>query len=256
VHRRRRSPNCRGPYLPLEDGIKRKAKLASLDRRCAHLRREAAHQLTTELAGSYGHVVIEDLDVAAMKQGMGRRASRRAISDAAVGAIRPQLVYKTTRHGGSLTVADRWFASSQIHHGCALPDGSPCRLIGKQRIDKLLMCPPTGEMVDRVVNAARNLRDWPDMPVDAQSVRRPRSSAVPAAASETAAQTVDPINGQRSSRKTSRPRAAVNGEDKNRISATRCEGTSQEERLRMIDRDHTFATDYCGRYVRRSGFRW
>jgi putative transposase len=39
-----------------------------------------------------------------------------------------------------------------------------CRLIGKQRIDKLLMCPQTGEMVDRDVNAARNLRDWPDMP--------------------------------------------------------------------------------------------
>jgi putative transposase len=203
----RRIPGSRGWHQA-------KAKLARLDRRCVHLRREASHRLTTELAGSYGHVVTEDLDVAAMKQGMGRRANRRAISDAAVGAIRPQLVYKTTRQGGSLTVADRWFASSQIHHGCALPDGSPCRLIGKQRIDKLLMCPQTGEMVDRDVNAARNLRDWPDMPVDAQSVRRPRSSAVPAAVSETAAQTVDPVNGLRSSRKTSRTRAAVNCEDK------------------------------------------
>lgn len=37
-----------------------KAKLARLDRRCVHLRREAAHQLTTELAGTYGQVVIED----------------------------------------------------------------------------------------------------------------------------------------------------------------------------------------------------
>ena len=68
-----------------EDGSAAKAKLARLDRRCVHLRREAAHQLTTELAGTYGHVVIEDLDVAAMKRSMGRRAFRRAVSDAAMG---------------------------------------------------------------------------------------------------------------------------------------------------------------------------
>jgi putative transposase len=139
-----------------------KTKLVRLDRRCVHLRREAAHQLSTELAGSYGHIVIEDLDVAAMKKSMGRRAYRRAVSDAAMGLVGPQLAYKTTRHGGMLTVADRWFASSQIHHGCTAPDGTPCRLLGPGRIDKQLVCPHTGELVDRDHNAARNLRDWPD----------------------------------------------------------------------------------------------
>jgi putative transposase len=139
-----------------------KTKLARLDRRCVHLRREAAHQLSTELAGSYGRIVIEDLDVAAMKQGMGRRAFRRAISDAAMGALRPQLVYKTARYGSNLIVVDRWFASSQIHHGHTLPDGTPCRLVGKHKLDKQLVCPTTGEVVDRDINAARNLRDWPD----------------------------------------------------------------------------------------------
>jgi putative transposase len=139
-----------------------KAKLTRADRRCVHLRREAAHQLTAELAGRYGHLVIEDLDVAAMKRSMGRRAFRRAVSDAAMGAVKPQLVYKTARGGGVLTVADHWFASSQIHHGCIAPDGTPCRLTGSGRIDKHLVCPSTGEVVDRDRNAARNLRDWPD----------------------------------------------------------------------------------------------
>jgi putative transposase len=139
-----------------------KAKLARLDRRCVHLRREAAHRLTTELAGAYGQVVVEDLDVAAMKQSMGRRAYRRAVSDAAMGAIGRQLAYKTTRRGGELIVVDRWFPSSQIHHGCSAPDGTPCRLVGRGRIDKHLVCPQTGEVVDRDVNAALNLRDWPD----------------------------------------------------------------------------------------------
>ena len=160
------------------------AKLARLDRRCVNLRREAAHQLSTELAGAYGHIVIEDLDVAAMKQSMGRRAFRRAVSDAAMGAIRPQLVYKSARHGGRLTVADRWFASSQIHHGCSQSDGTPCQLVGKHRLDKELVCPQTGQFVDRDINAARNIRDWPDhascgpVRATAPSVPRPTTPVV------------------------------------------------------------------------------
>jgi putative transposase len=151
----RRIPGSRGHRAA-------KAKLSRLDRRCVHLRREAAHRLTTELAGRYGHIVIEDLDVAAMKQSMGRRAFRRAVGDAAMGLVGPQLAYKTARHGSVLTLADRWFASSQIHHGCTHPDGTPCRLIGKGRVDKELVCPLTGAVVDRDSNAAQNLRDWPD----------------------------------------------------------------------------------------------
>ena len=57
-----------------------KAKLAALDRRCVHLRKQAAHQLTTELAETYREVVIEDLDLAAMNRSMGRRAFRRSIA--------------------------------------------------------------------------------------------------------------------------------------------------------------------------------
>ncbi|MDT5240107.1 MAG: putative transposase, partial [Mycobacterium sp.] len=34
-------------------------------------------------------------------------------------------------------------------------------IVGKGRIDKLLGCPHTGDVVDRDHNAARNLRDWP-----------------------------------------------------------------------------------------------
>jgi putative transposase len=151
----RRIPGSRGHRAA-------KAKLSRLDRRCVHLRREAAHQLTTELAGSYGRIVIEDLDVAAMKRSMGRRVFRRAVSDAAIGAVRPMLAYKSARYGGELVVADRWFPSSQIHHGCTEPDGTPCRLIGRGRIDKWLVCAQTGRVVDRDQNAARNLRDWPD----------------------------------------------------------------------------------------------
>ena len=133
-----------------------KAKLAQLDRRVVHLRREAHHQLTSWLAGTYREVVVEDLDLAAMKKSMGRRAFRRSVSDAALGAIRPQLAYKMAWRGTTLTVADRWFASSKRHHGCG------CRLIEPKKLAKQLVCARTGELVDRDVNAAHNLCDWPD----------------------------------------------------------------------------------------------
>jgi putative transposase len=133
-----------------------KAKLAKLDRRCVHLRQQASRQLTTMLARNYEEVVIEDLDIAAMKRSMGRRAFRRSVSDAALGSIRPQLTYKLGWRGAKLTVADRWFASSKLHHGCG------CRLIKPHKLAKQLVCATTEELVDRDVNAALNLRDWPE----------------------------------------------------------------------------------------------
>lgn len=203
----RRIPGSRGHRAA-------KAKLTRLDRRCVHLRREAAHQLTTELAGSYGHIVIEDLDVAAMKRSMGRRAYRRSVSDAAMGLVRPMLAYKTARHGAVLTVADRWFPSSQIHHGCTTPDGTPCRLIGKGHIDKLLVCPHTGEVVNRDRNAALNLRDWPEYascgPVGttAPSAPRPTKSVGTGHGADTGS------TGARGASVRPRPRGAGRGEAK------------------------------------------
>jgi putative transposase len=145
----RRIPGSRGHSAA-------KAKLARLDRRCVNLRKQASHQLTTMLAETYREVVIEDLDLAAMKKSMGRRAFRRSVSDAALGQIRPQLTYKMAWRGTQPTVADRWFASSQIHYGCG------CRLIEPKKLTKQLICAVTGEPVDRDSNAAQNLRDWPD----------------------------------------------------------------------------------------------
>jgi len=82
--------------------------------------------------------------------------SDRRASDAALGQVRPMAVYKAERFGSRLTVADRWFPSSQIHHDCG------CKLIAEHKLDKMLTCAMTGEAVDRDTNAALNLRDWPE----------------------------------------------------------------------------------------------
>ncbi len=132
-----------------------RAKLARLDRRCVHLRREAIHQLTRWLVDTYGEIVIEDLDIAAMKRSMGRRAFRRSVADAGLGSIPPILDYKAERSRTHLIIADRFFASSKIHHGCG------GRLTGP-KLAKRLTCETCHAVVDRDENAAKNLRDWPD----------------------------------------------------------------------------------------------
>jgi putative transposase len=129
-------------------------KLAALDRRAANLRTNQIHTLTTTLARRYGTIVIEDLDVAAMGQSMGRRAFRRSVYQAGLGKVRPTLAYKCAATSGTLVVADRWFASSKTHHGCG---GYLADLKLDQRV---WVCPGCGDLVDRNANAALNLRDW------------------------------------------------------------------------------------------------
>ncbi len=100
--------------IPGSRGHKRaKAKLAQLDRKAVHIRRESIHQLTRYLVDSYGEVKIEDLNIAAMSRSMGRRTFRRSVSDAGLGGFRPILTYKADRVGAKVVVVDRFFPSSQ-----------------------------------------------------------------------------------------------------------------------------------------------
>jgi len=143
--------------IPGSRGHRRaRAKLARLDRRCVHLRRETIHQLARWLVDTYGGIVIEDLDIAAMKRSMGRRAFRRAVSDTGLGALRPTLAYKTEWGRTRLIIADRFFASSRIHHGCGGTLTGP-------KLAKRLTCETCQVVVDRDENAAKNLRDWPEI---------------------------------------------------------------------------------------------
>jgi putative transposase len=220
-----------------------KAKLDRLDRRCVHLRQEASHQLTAELTRTYGQVVVEDLDLAAMKKSMGRRAFRRSVSDAALGRIRPQLDYKAKRYGGVLTVADRWFPSSQLHHGCTRPDGGPCQLEGKHRLDKYLRCPVTGQFVDRDVNAARNLRDWPGQASPGLVEARVPPVSSPGGGAGDGGPDTRTSGRPGSARKTTRqPRKAARGET--RTQATTVAREPRNGCTRMTTTGHPDATVY------------
>jgi len=60
-------------------------------------------------------LVIEDLNVAGMVR---NRHLAKSISDAAMGELARQILYKAKWHSVEVRVADRFFPSSKICSGC------------------------------------------------------------------------------------------------------------------------------------------
>jgi len=124
------------------------ARLARIHARVANVRADALHKATSMLAARYETVVIEDLNVAGMRQ---NRRLARAVGDQGFGEARRMLVYKTTWNGGTLVTADRWFPSSKTCSECG---AVKAKLTLKERTFR---CESCGHQEDRDVNAARNL---------------------------------------------------------------------------------------------------
>ena len=116
--------------------------------RVADQRKDGIHKLTTTLASTYGTVVVEDLHVAGMVR--NHRLARH-VADASFAEIRRRLTYKTAWHGGTLIVADRWFASSKTCSECG---AVKAKLALSERT---YVCEACGTVLDRDVNAAVNL---------------------------------------------------------------------------------------------------
>ena len=124
------------------------ARLARLHARVANLRADALHKATTELTRRYQTLVVEDLNVAAM---IRNRHLARAIADQGFGSARRMLGYKSTWNGGRLIVASRWFPSSRTCSACGT---AKTKLALSERTYR---CETCGLVIDRDVNAARNL---------------------------------------------------------------------------------------------------
>ena len=130
---------------------KAKRKLAKLHARIANIRKNALHQLTTDLTRRFHTLGIEDLNVFGMVKNCHLS---RAISDMGFFEFRRQLEYKADRRGGVVVVAGRFFASSKTCSACG------------EKLEKLPLsvrqwdCPTCGVSHDRDVNAAINLANY------------------------------------------------------------------------------------------------
>jgi putative transposase len=124
------------------------ARLARLHARVASVRADALHKATSDLARRYETVGAEDLNVAGMVR---NRRLARAISDAGFGQARRMLACKTTWNGGALVTAGRFYPSSKTCSGCS---AVKAKLALSERT---YACTACGLVMDRDVNAARNL---------------------------------------------------------------------------------------------------
>lgn len=128
---------------------KAKMKLAKLHAKIADMRRDCLHKLTTDLTCRCHTIVIEDLNVKGM---LKNHCLAGAIADMGFHEFRRQLTYKTARRGGTLIVADRWYASSKLCSNCGY------KLASLDLGTRQWACPACHVEHDRDVNAAINLK--------------------------------------------------------------------------------------------------
>ena len=128
-----------------------RARLAKRHRKVAHTRRHLVHQASRALVDHCQVLVIEDLNVSGM---MRNRRLASSVSDAAMGELSRQLLYKVRWHGVEVRVADRFFPSSKKCSGCGEIRND---LELSTRTYSGVAC---GMAIDRDLNAAINLARW------------------------------------------------------------------------------------------------
>ncbi|MFI9388864.1 IS607 family element RNA-guided endonuclease TnpB [Kutzneria sp. NPDC052558] len=145
---RRQGPDTRTRRPPSQRWRKTQARVARLHAAVANARRDGLHKLTTGLVRAHGHVVIEDLNVAGMVR--NRRLARH-IAGIGMAELRRQIEYKARWAGVRVHVADRWYPSSKTCSACGV-------VKAKLRLsDRVYRCQACGLVLDRDLNAARNL---------------------------------------------------------------------------------------------------
>lgn len=148
---RRQGPDRRAGQVPSNRWRCASTALGKAQGRVADQRRDAIHKTTTSITARYGRIVIEDLHVAGM---IRNRRLARHIADASFGEFRRQVEYKAAWRGGTVIVADRWFASSKTCSDCG---AVKAKLLLSERT---YVCSACGLILDRDANAARNLADY------------------------------------------------------------------------------------------------
>lgn len=131
---------------------KSRKAVARTHQKIANIRRDFLHKTTASICRENQMVVIEDLNVKGM---LKNHRLARSISDMGFHEFKRQMLYKADLYGVQLVIADRWFPSSKT---CSRCKHKKANLALKERIFRCASC---GLVIDRDLNAALNLRDYP-----------------------------------------------------------------------------------------------
>ena len=134
---------------------KAQKNLARMHAKMAHTREDALHKATTSLVAKTkpaekrpAVIGIEDLGVSGM---LKNRKLARAIADVGLSEFRRQLTYKAEQAGVQVHVVSRWEPSSKTCSSCGWYHAD------LQLADRVFVCQECGLVIDRDLNAARNL---------------------------------------------------------------------------------------------------
>jgi putative transposase len=161
-------------------GSKNRAKtrqaIAKVHARIAHIRKDAAHKLTSYLCKNHALIAIEDLCVAGM---LKNHCLAQAVSDSNFGEIRRQLEYKAAWYGTHLAVIDRFYPSSKTCSACGYVKPE------LHLSERTFTCENCGNVLDRDLNAARNIVNVAGSSLDTRNACGVGSSGILATGCET-----------------------------------------------------------------------
>lgn len=121
--------------------------LAKLSERVADARRDFLQKISTEIIRRFDIICIEDLNVTELLQ---EHRLSRDIADASWAKFVEMLTYKASWYGRTIVKIGRYYPSSQICSYCGARQVMPLKM-------RTYHCPNCGAVIDRDLNASRNI---------------------------------------------------------------------------------------------------
>jgi len=128
---------------------KQRQKVAKLHEKVANQRKDFLHKLSRQITNAYDAVVIEDLNMRGMAQGL---KLAKSTNDNGFGMLKTFLEYKLKEEGKYLVTIDKWYPSSKLCHICSSVNDE------LTLADRVWVC-CCGAVLDRDVNAAINIKN-------------------------------------------------------------------------------------------------
>jgi putative transposase len=127
---------------------KAKLAVAKVHAKISDSRNDFNNKLTTKLISENQAIAVESLNVKGMQK---NRNLAKSIADSSWGDFFRKLKYKAEWYGRELLEIDRWFPSSKRCNCCGYIKN------GLKLSDRVWECPSCKKMLDRDVNAAKNI---------------------------------------------------------------------------------------------------
>lgn len=145
----------KGSKVQSKNYYKTRTKYYRVIKKLNDIRRDYRHQVTRDVINKRPkRIVLEDLNI----KGMLKDATKaKAISEAAWYTLRVYLTYKAEESGIEVVIADKYFPSSQLCNCCGYKNNQV-----KDLNIRAWVCSKCGTNHNRDLNAALNLKDYPD----------------------------------------------------------------------------------------------